>query len=113
MGTAVTGFPLAASRRWTCAKAVLSHAVVSDSKSNRGDVPLRQPRLRTPGRHRLSPNVFKSDGTEIRHQNPGPRTGMRAVRFAGRPRLFRRDEMRTEHVVCEPAGDSSSDSRSF
>ena len=57
--------------------------------------------------------VLESDGAELRHQNFGSRTRVRAVRFTGRPRLFRRDEMRIEYVVRQPAGNSSPDPRSF
>src|SRR5439155_1465092 len=35
-----------------------------DSEPDRGDVPLWQPRFRAPGRHRLSPDVLESDGTD-------------------------------------------------
>ena len=82
-------------------------------KPDRGDVSLRQPRLRTSGRHGLSPEVLESNGGEVRHQNPGSRAGLRAIRFTGRPRLFRRDEMRIEYVVRQPAGNSSPDPQSF
>jgi Uncharacterized conserved protein len=57
--------------------------------------------------------VLESNGAEVRHQNFGSRTRVRAVRFTGRPRLFRRDEMRIEYVVRESAGNSSPDPRSF
>ena len=50
---------------------------------------------------------------KYRHQNPGSRAGVRAIRFTGRPRLFRRDEMRIEYVVRQPAGNSSPDPQSF
>ena len=51
--------------------------------------------------------------SEIPNKNFGSRTCVRAIRVPRGPRLFRRDEMRVEHVICKPAGHSPSNSRSF
>jgi len=43
----------------TCATGAREEIRDHDSEPDRGDVPLRQPRLRAPGRHRLSPEILK------------------------------------------------------
>jgi hypothetical protein len=58
-------------------------------RPGRGDVPLRQPGLRSPGGDGLPPDVPQGDGEQVQDQDSRPRAGVRAVPFAGRSELLR------------------------
>ena len=74
-------------------------------RAGAGDVPLRQPRLRPPGGHRLSVEVPGGDAAEVPHPLPGPRAGQRPLRLRGGAGLLRGHEVRGEHVLRQPPGD--------